>query len=382
MRRVLYISGTRADYGPARRLLFSIDAHAGLTLEVLVTGMHIDPLHGETWREIEKDGFNIVAKIESSIEADTPEAMCIEFSRMLGGMVPVIAERYPDIVLVLGDRGEALAGAMAGAYLGISVCHLCGGSISGSIDDSIRHAITKFSHYHFAMIDEHARRIIQMGEDPKNVFVVGLPGGNLYPDATLTRAEIADYLNIPISEDYLLVVQHPVTYSFDSIDAQITETLEAVASSKRLVLLGNPNNDAGGRTILARYRDYASRFPQIRMLPPSLTRQRFASILANASVLIGNSSQGIAEAMSLHKPVVNIGDRQRGREHLSKMINSGHDRVEIAAAIEKALSDESYINSVKLFQSPLIKETEILVTAKLLEIDLSAAKQAKNFFDL
>jgi GDP/UDP-N,N'-diacetylbacillosamine 2-epimerase (hydrolysing) len=380
-RKIVYISGTRADYGPARRLLRAIGGDGRFALRILVTGMHLDPAHGESWREIEADGFSIAAKILSSVEEDTPQGMCLEFGLMLKGISDCLADERPEIVLVLGDRGEALAGAMAGAYLGIVVCHLCGGSLSGSIDDSIRHATTKFSHYHFAASEEHAARIIQMGEDPARVFIVGLPGGDLSLDVRLSRSEIERLFALPAGKAYLLVVQHPVTYSYAETDTQIVETLEAVVRTGQPVLLGNPNDDAGGRMILSRYKEYSARYPQIKMLPPAVTRECFASLLAYAAALVGNSSQGIVEAMSVHTPVVNIGDRQHGREHLAHILCADYNRQEIYDAIVKALKDDDYRNGLFQFQSPLIRDAEKLIMNKLLEIDAHIARRPKDIFD-
>jgi len=167
----------------------------------------------------------------------------------LYGMSFAMTRFKPDIVLVLGDRGEQLAGAMAAAFQNIVVVHLCGGSISGSIDDSIRHAITKFAHYHLPAFEEHARRIIQMGENPETVHVVGLPGGDIRPDVKFSREEICKKYNLPQDKPYILVIQHSVTQTQEYAGQQITETLEALKELDYHVLLANPNDDAGGRII-------------------------------------------------------------------------------------------------------------------------------------
>ena len=171
-RKVLYVSGSRADYGPARRVLKAIDRAPDLTLRIVATGMHLDPVHGETWREIAADGFDIAERIDARVPGDTLAAMAASVGRCLCGMSQAMERLRPDVVLVLGDRGEMLAGAMAAAFLNIPVAHLCGGSLSGSIDDSIRHAITKFAHCHLVACEEFRRRVIQMGEDPEMVRVV------------------------------------------------------------------------------------------------------------------------------------------------------------------------------------------------------------------
>ena len=337
MRQVLYISGSRADYGPARRVLQAIQADPKLALSILVTGMHLDPVHGETWHEIAADGFTIAECVHGRVTGDSLTAMAASVGLYLYGMSQAIARIRPDIVLVLGDRGEQLAGAMAGAFLNIVVVHLCGGSISGSIDDSVRHAITKFAHYHLPAFEEHARCISQMGEDPATVRVVGLPGGDIRPDVTISRDEICTELGLPPDRPYLLVIQHSVTHSQAEASQQIAETLEAVVALGYPTLLANPNDDAGGRAILAKMREYAERYAYLHILPPQCSRERFASIMAHAGALVGNSSAGIVEAMSVGLPVVNIGDRQRGREYLAYLLNIGYDRAQIRQAVETAL---------------------------------------------
>jgi UDP-N-acetylglucosamine 2-epimerase (non-hydrolysing)/GDP/UDP-N,N'-diacetylbacillosamine 2-epimerase (hydrolysing) len=383
MRRVLYLSGSRADYGPARRTLQAIRSSADLRLSVLVTGMHLDPLHGETWREIVADGFEIAERVEGRVGGDSLAAMAATIGRYLYEMSGAMERLRPDILLVLGDRGEQLAGAMAAAFQNITVAHLCGGSLSGSIDDSIRHAITKFAHYHLPAFEEHARRIRQMGEAPERVRVVGLPGADLRADVAYTRAEICRDYGLPVDEPYLLVVQHSVTQSQGEAGAQIVETLEAVVSSGLHALLANPNDDAGGRVILAKMEEYAARHERLHVLPPPGERGRYASIMAHAAAQVGNSSSGIVEAMSISLPVVNIGERQRGREHLSCMLNVGHDRREILRAIREALHDEEYRARLREFSARMsAQDTPALVQKFLRELDTGAGARPKPFYDL
>jgi UDP-N-acetylglucosamine 2-epimerase (non-hydrolysing)/GDP/UDP-N,N'-diacetylbacillosamine 2-epimerase (hydrolysing) len=380
---VLYVSGSRADYGPARSTLRAIDSDPTLELSLLVTGMHLDPVHGETWREIEADGFSIADRVYGHVSSDLLGAMAASIGLYLYGMSRAIERLEPDIVLVLGDRGEMLAGAIAAALQNIAVVHLCGGSQSGSIDDSIRHAITKFAHCHLVASDEHARRVLQMGEPEESVRVVGLPGGDIGPDVTLSRDEICVEYGLPVDEPYLLVIQHPVTHSRDHVREQIVETLEAVASTGQAALLANPNDDAGGRVILEEMRRHAERNPSLRILPPVGSRNRFASLMAHAGALVGNSSSGTVEAMSVALPVVNVGDRQRGREATSCMLNVGYDRTEIARAIHEALHGEAYRHRLTRFASGLTgKETPQRVVACLRELDVAVARRPKRFVGL
>jgi UDP-N-acetylglucosamine 2-epimerase (non-hydrolysing)/GDP/UDP-N,N'-diacetylbacillosamine 2-epimerase (hydrolysing) len=343
----------------------------------------MDPQHGETWREIANDGFEIEDKITGRVAGDSSSSMSASVGLYLYGMSQAMARHEPDILLVLGDRGEQLAGAMAAAFANVVVVHLCGGSQSGSIDDSIRHAITKFAHYHLPAFDEHARRIMQMGEEPSSVQVVGLPGGDLREDVAFSREQICDEYGLPQDKPYLLVVQHPVTHSASESSRQIVETLEAVAQSDYPALLANPNDDAGGRAILARMREYAEIHPNLRILPPPGGRERFASIMAHAGALIGNSSSGVVEAMSVGLPVVNIGDRQRGREHLAVWLNVEYDQNLIRQAIESALHDPHYRSKLTDFARKIHRQdTPTEVVKFLRSIDLSVSKKPKRFVDL
>ena len=383
MRKVLYISGTRADYGPARRLLLKIQEHSEFELGILVTGMHLDPSHGDTWIEIEEDGLNIVEKIPGRLVGDSLSAMSASIGLYLYGMSHAVERYAPDIVLVLGDRGEQLAGAMAAAYQNITVAHLCGGTFSGSIDDSIRHAITKLAHYHFPGFDEAADRIVQMGEHPDRVKVVGLPGGDINPDVKYTKSQICEKYKIPEEEPYILVIQHAVTQSQSESAKQIIETLEAVASLKLAVFLANPNDDAGGKEILNKMKEYAAKYAGLQILQPPKSRELFASIMAHAGVMVGNSSSGIVEAMSVQTPVVNIGDRQKGRESLSFLLNVDYQKEEIMKAIEKALNDPDYYEDFKSFLSTgIISNTEELIIKELEIMDLNVSNKPKEFFVL
>ena len=385
LRKVLYISGTRADYGPARRMLKTIAQDNELNLSVVVTAMHLDPVHGETWQEIEKDGLVIADKIPGREPGDSLYAMAASMGNYLHGMALSFSKIKPDIVMVLGDRGEMLAAAISAAYQNIPVVHLCGGSISGSIDDSVRHAITKFSHYHLVAFQESVKRIEQMGENPANILYVGMPGGDIRPDAIFSRAEIYQEFGLDPEKPYFLVIQHAVTQTHHLAVAQVTETLEALVELGYPALLANPNDDAGGRAILATMKEYARQYKNLVILPPLANRQKFASIMAHAAVLVGNSSSAVVESMSVGLPVVNIGERQKGREQLSCWVNANHDRSAIKKAISIAMFDEEYRKSLSDFTSKNIFNDEVTnqkVVGLLKTLDLDIAKKPKGFFNI
>jgi len=345
--------------------------------------MHLDPLHGETWREIESDGFLIADRVPGRVPGDSLAGMAASAGAYMQGISASLDRQRPDIVLVLGDRVEMLAATLAAVTQNMVVAHLCGGSSSGSLDDSIRHAITKLAHVHLPALPEHARRIEQMGENPNDVHVVGLPGADLSQDATISRAEIAQSIGLPDASPYILVVQHPVTHSHAEARSQMKETLEAVVGTGMYALLANPNDDAGGRAIMEVQQEYAARHARLRILRPQANREQYASTMAHAAVQVGNSSSGILEAQSLGLPVVNIGERQRGREHLACALHAGHDRKAIRAAIDSALNDASYRSSLQAARSAFQKvNTPEAVRNVLIGIDLKIALKPKLFHDL
>jgi len=282
---------------------------------------------------------------------------------------------------LLGDRAEQLAAAVAAAIQNCAIAHLCGGSLSGSIDDSFRHAITKFSHLHLPALEEHADRIIQMGEDPKTVHVVGYPGGDLRPDVTYSALQVREMFGLSADQPYLLVVQHPVTQSTDQVRQQISATLDAVAASGMPALLANPNSDAGGRVIQKVMAEYAQQHVSLNVLQPPRSREVFASVMAHSAALIGNSSSAVSEAMSVGLPVVNIGDRQQGREHHSCWINVSYEPGEIAEAIEMALNDPEYrVRLEEVSRVVAAREHGGRVAQLLRDFDISRAQTPKSFF--
>jgi len=379
VRRIAYISGTRADYGPMRSTLARINEEPVFELGVIVTGMHLQAVHGDTIEEICRDGLAVVGRVPAHTEGDSPVAMAISIGKMLEGMAVELAEFEPDVVLTLGDRGEQVAAALAAALQNRVVVHLCGGSLSGSIDDSFRHAITKLAHYHLPACEEHARRIVQMGEPPDRVIIAGLPGADISKDARYSRDHVCSAYGLPVGQPYVLVIQHPVTQCWEETEQQITATLEAVVATGLPTLLANPNDDAGGRVILDHMRSWSLHHPQLKLLPPPASREMFASIMAHAGVLVGNSSCGVIEAASVDLPVVNIGERQRGREGYACAVNVGYQAKEILAGMRRALFDESYRMQVARFESDLVGPTERLVVQALRDLDLAVARKPKPF---
>jgi len=349
-RKILYISGTRADYGSMRETLFSINRHPKLKLEIIVTGMHLMSEFGKTINEIKKDGFKI-HEINATYNKDNKESMAIFMGRFIQLLSQKIKKIRPDIILLLGDRAEMLAGAVVGAYLTIPVAHIRGGEVTSTVDEVARHAITKLSCIHFSATKESAERVIKMGENPKRVFVVGAPGLDVILNKRLfSKKEIEKKYKLKLSKPFLLVLQHPVTTEIKNSRKQIRETLEAIKELGFQTIIIYPNADAGGREMIKtieRYRKYS--FIKIYK---NLPHAEYLSLMKIASVLIGNSSGGIVEAPSFHLPVINIGTRQEGRERAKNVINVNYDKKEIIKAIKRAIGDKNFKEKLKKCKNP------------------------------
>lgn len=350
MRKILYISGTRADYGLMRQALFAIKRQPELKIEIAAGGMHLMPEFGNTIEEIKKDGFKIHL-IDATYKDDSKEAMANFIAEFISGLTKKIKLVKPDIILVLGDRSEMLAAAVVGAYLSIAVFHLHGGDLTSTVDEVARHAITKLAHIHLAATPNAAKRIIRMGEEPWRVYVVGAPGlDGILNEKLLSKSEIKQKYNLDLDRPFFLVIQHPVTMEINFARQQMTETMAAIKELAQQSIVIYPNADAGGRKmieVIQRYR----KFPFIQIYK-SISSCEYLSLMKYASVMVGNSSSGIIEAPTLHLPVVNIGTRQEGRERAGNVIDVTYEKGAIKKAITKAASDARFKSHVKRCSSP------------------------------
>jgi len=350
MRKIAAITGTRAEYGLSKSIFTAIQKHPNLELELIVTGMHLSKDFGYTFKEIKQDGFK-TAILNTLYSEDTGAAMTRTIGRCVLQFADTLEDMKPDILLVLTDLGHTLAGAIAGAYMNIPVAHLHGGDVSGTVDEPVRHAITKLSHIHFPATKKSAERIIKMGEEKWRVHVVGAPGLDTILNEKLVKPEkIAKKYNLDLSKSVVLMVQHPVTTECDEAPEQIKQTLEAVVSLKHQTILIYPNADAGGRRMIKVIKRY-EKYPFIKAFK-SLPRKDYLSLMKIADVMVGNSSSGIIEAPSFHLPVVNIGTRQQGRERAGNVIDVGYSKNRIIKGIKKALYDKKFKEKVKKCKSP------------------------------
>jgi GDP/UDP-N,N'-diacetylbacillosamine 2-epimerase (hydrolysing) len=350
-RKIAVVTGTRAEYGIFKPVLKAIQARPGLELALVATGMHLSREFGYTITEIKRDGFQIAARVDMMPADDTPAAMAESVGRGITGLVRAWQRLKPDIILVLGDRTEPLAAAVAGAYMNIPLAHIHGGDVCGNIDDSARHAITKFAHIHFPATKTSAERILKMGEEAWRVRLVGSPALDVVlHEPLLPAAALAQKYALDLARPLVLVIQHPVTSQADEAPQQMQVTMEAVVASGRPAVVLYPNSDAGGRRMIEVIREYQKN-PLIKAFP-SLPRREYLSLMKLARVMVGNSSGGIVEAPSFGLPTVNIGIRQDGRERGANVIDCDHRKNDIIRAIKKALADKEFLAEVKKCRSP------------------------------
>ncbi len=351
IRRICVVSGTRAEYGLLRPVMEEIQA-AQLELRLVIAGMHLSHEFGNTYREIELDGFKVDSRVDMALSGDNNAAMVKSIGIGIYGLTQALEGIAPDIVLILGDRVEAFAAAVSGAGLNKVVAHLHGGEVTrGGLDESMRHAITKFAHLHFVATEKSHNRLNKMGERPETIYQVGAPGlDSVFKAKLYDLAELENVLGVPIRTPFLVAAQHSISTDADSSAKQMKETLEALKAFGCQTVLVYPNSDAGGRRMIEVIESYR-REPWLSIFQ-NLARVAYLSLLRHAAVLVGNSSSGIIEAPSFHLPVVNIGTRQAGRERSTNVIDVPPLRNEIRAAISLALTDEEFRARVKICQNP------------------------------
>ncbi len=339
MRSIGVITGARSDYGIYLPILRRIEEDPELNLHLIVCGMHLSPDFGSTVTEIEHDGFNIGERIEMLLSSDTPEAIAKSMGVGMIGFAQAYSRFRPDLLLVLGDRFEMLAAVASSLPFNIPIAHIHGGeSTEGSIDESIRHSITKMSHLHFPSTEIYASRIRQMGEDSWRITVSGAPSlDNLQGFISLSKDEIKSRFNLDLTEPTLLVTFHPATLEFENTQAYIEELLSALEKSGMDIVLTYPNADTYGRLIIQKIQEFVKQYPKAK-IAVNLGTTGYFSLMSHTTAMVGNSSSGIIEAASFKLPVVNIGTRQRGRVHGKNVIDVDCERGIIVDAISKATS--------------------------------------------
>lgn len=339
-RRICVITGSRADYGLLRPVMEALREAPDFSLQTLVTGMHLAPEFGLTHRTIEDDGFSVDARVEMLVSSDSGCGVAKSVGLGVAGCADAFAHLQPELVLVLGDRFEILAAVQAALFARIPVAHIAGGDITeGAVDDAIRHSITKMAHLHFATHAVAAQRVRQLGEDPAHIFIVGSPGIDaLQRTAWLDRAQLEAALDWRLRARNLLITFHPSTLEATPADAQLRELLAALDDfgPEMGLIFTRSNADMGGRELGRLIDEYvATREHAVAFT--SLGNQRYYSAVAQVDAVVGNSSSGLYEVPSFHKPTVNIGDRQKGRLRAASVIDCAPQRAAIHAAIVEAV---------------------------------------------
>lgn len=354
MRRVAVVTGTRAEYGILKSLLEKIRDSDNLELDLLVTGMHLLKKYGLTIDEIRKDGFRIDAEVKMYVgEESDPAYYSRALSNGIKGFTEALLRVQPSILIVFGDRLEALAATLAASSLRIPIAHIHGGdkTDSGHIDESIRHSITRFAHIHLPATEEHADRIMRMGEEPWRIHRVGALGLDVVLNQkSLSKKELTTRLHINPQEPTIVCIFHPVHLEKETSGLQMREILEAIKELKIQTVIIYPNNDAGSQDIIAEI--HKNRNLPFARIFPTLPHNEYVSLLKHADLLIGNSSSGIIETPSVGLPVINIGSRNVGREHADNVIFVDADKGQIIRAIRKSLYDSAFRKKVKDCKNP------------------------------
>jgi GDP/UDP-N,N'-diacetylbacillosamine 2-epimerase (hydrolysing) len=340
-RRVCYVTGTRADFGLMRRTLQAVHAHPSLRLDLLVTGMHLSDAHGMTVREIEASALPVRARVGVELAPATGATMARNIGLMTQRFTELLEADRPDLVMLLGDRGEMLAGAIAALHLNLPILHVHGGERSGTVDEPVRHAVSKLAHYHCVATEGSRERLLRMGEHEDAVFVTGAPGlDGLREDAALKRGALCAALGLDATRQLALLVFHPVHAEAALGGPAAREILGALRARHCQVVALMPNADAGSAEIRAVLAAAAGE-ADVRVLT-HLERPHFASWMAACDLMVGNSSSGIIEAATFGTPVLNLGSRQNLRERNLNVVDVALEAAAIGDAIGHALQHGRY----------------------------------------
>lgn len=387
MRKICVVTGSRAEYGILRNLIRAIKEDALLTLQLIATNQHLSRLQGETYKEIERDGFVIDYKVYMADDdaPDNAKSTAKSVGRGICGFADAFAELKPDLLLILGDRYEMLAVASAALIYKIPIAHLHGGEITeGAFDDAIRHAITKMSHLHFTSTEAYRKRVIQLGEQPERVFNVGALGvENIMKNDFMSKQEIEQSLNFRLTDKCFLCTYHPVTLSDMSSEIQIHNLLEALDGYKDYhIIFTYSNSDTNSQVIIRCIQEHVDKNADRCMFIPSLGQRRYFSALKYVKAVIGNSSSGIIEVPSFGIPTLNIGDRQKGRIAADSVINCGYSTEEICDGLDKVVKYSQQSTTDNRQPNPYYKEgtcASILHVIKTYPLDNLVQK---HFYDL
>lgn len=386
MKRIGIMTGTRAEYGLLKPLMQEINKDNDLELYLIVSGMHLSPEFGMTYQEIEEDGFEINAKVEMLLSSDSPAGISKSIGLGVIGFADEFQRADLDMLILLGDRYEALSAAICAMVMRIPIAHLHGGELTeGAIDEGIRHSITKMSYLHFTSTEQYRNRVIQLGENPERVFYVGALGvENIKKINLMTKEELERSIHFEIDENTVIVTYHPVTLENNTVEEQFLNLLEVLDRNPKIrMIFTKANADTNGRIVNELIDKYAAQNSERACAFVSLGQKRYLSALKYCRIVIGNSSSGIIEAPSFGKPIINIGDRQKGRICADSVINCGYTQQEIQQAMETALTEE-FENKARNCRNPYEKENTAANIISVIKDYLLNDKinLKKRFYDL
>lgn len=355
-RKIIFVTGARSEYDIMYPVLEILQQAPDVTLKMIVTGAHLSEVYGKTVKNIEKDGFEIADRIYNLISTDDKIGRVVGIGTQITSLAHTLVREKPDIVVVVGDREEAISVTLTAAYLSIPVAHMAGGDIAndGNIDNAVRYAASKFAHIHFTFLSQHAEVLRLLGEEDFRIFNVGNPALDKFINCPrLERNAVEPLIEFNVKDDaYLVLIQHPIITEAEDAGSQIAETLMSIQRSGYKCFINYPNSDAGNFAIIEKINHYASSFPQQFFLFKNLDRLNYINLLRHAACLVGNSSSGIIEAPSIGLPVVNVGSRQRDRINAGNVIYTGYNSDEILQAIIRSTTDAGYRNEVKQIVNP------------------------------
>lgn len=383
-RKICVVTGSRAEYGLLYWLMKEIQDDSALELQVIVTGMHLSPEFGLTWKQIEQDGFIIDRKVEMLLSSDTPVGISKSIGLGIIGFADALDCLQPDVLVVLGDRFEIFAAVQAAMAHRIPIAHIHGGEITeGAVDDAIRHAITKMAHLHFTATESYRQRVIQLGEQPQRVFNVGAPGlDNILRLQLLDKPQLEQAIGFKLGKRNLLITFHPVTLENATAATQFGNLLKALDSfDDSRIIFTLPNADADGRVIIGMIEQYRQRFPERIASFVSLGALRYLSALKYMDAVVGNSSSGLIEAPAFKIGTINIGDRQKGRLCADSVI---HCEPEVDAILNafKTLFSGKFQESLATVENPYGHSGASVRIKELLKFQALDGLLKKSFYDL
>lgn len=358
VKKIIAVTGARSEYGLLTPIYEKLSQNSKFDFSIIVTGPNLSENYGYAATNVENDGYRIAGKIFNLIDSSQKIGRIMSIGTQIGPLATILETERPDLVLVAGDREEAITTTMTCAYMDIAVAHFFGGDIAkdGNIDNSVRYASSKFAHLHFVTVESHRQTLLKLGEDDWRISVVGNPSiERLINTLHLTKEQTLQTISSNLSDvsNYAVLIQHPIITEYEDQEKNITATLEALLSNyEGIVFLNSPNSDAGNFTISSVYERYINLYPKKFYYFKNLPDLEYVNLLRHAEFLIGNSSSGLLEVASLGLPAINVGSRQRGRLAGENVIFVDYDQNEIESAINMALHDNNFKSEVEKKLNP------------------------------